>query len=55
MTSHDEPIPEKKKVKMQSKKPKSDQADEDPSEDRRNYGLHCLNLKETAQELESDS
>ena len=44
MTSHDEPIPKKKKVKRQSKKTKSDQDDADPLEDGRNYGLDRLNL-----------
>ena len=55
MTSHDEPIPKKKKVKRQSKKTKSDQDDADPLEDGRNYGLDRLNLWETEQESESNS
>ena len=55
MKSHDEPIPRKKNRKRDNKKPKSDQANVDPSEDGRNDGLEPLNLGETAQELESDS
>ena len=44
MKYHDEPIHKKKKVKRQSKKPKSDQSDADPSEDGRNNGLDSINL-----------
>ena len=54
MKYHDETIPNKKKVKIQSNKPNSDQADADPSEVGSNYVLDRLNLGETTQELESD-
>ena len=55
MKSHDEPIPRNKNRKRDNKKPKSVQADADPSEDGRNYGLDRMNLGETAQESESNS
>ena len=55
MKYHDEPIPRKKKGKREKKKPKSDQVNADPSEVGRNYGLDRLNLREIAQESESDS
>ena len=54
MKFYDDPIPKKRRGKWLNEKSNSDQADADPSEDRRNYGIHCLNLGETAQELESD-
>ena len=53
MKLHDEPIPIKKKGKRQNKKPKSDQADADPSEDGHNYGIDRLNLGEPAQESDN--
>ena len=49
------PSQERKMEKMQNKKSKSNQADADPSEDGRNYGLDCLNLWEPAQDSLSDS
>ena len=55
MKYYDDPIPRKKNIKGQNNKSNSDQANADPSEDGRNYGLDCLNLVETAQESESDS
>ena len=45
--SHDEPIPRNKKGKGKNKKTESDQADADPSEDGRNYGLDRMNLGKT--------
>ena len=54
MKSHDEPIPRKKRGKKQNKKPKSDQANANPSEDGRNYGLGRLNMEEPAQDSEND-
>ena len=44
MKYHDEPIPRKKKLKIQNKKPMSDQYNADLSEDGSNYGLDRLNL-----------
>ena len=55
MKSYDEPIPIKKKGKRQNKKSKRDQADSDPSDDGRNYGLDRINLGEPAQDSENDS
>ena len=54
MKFYDDPIPKKRKRKRDNKKPKSDQANTDPSEDERNYGLERLNLITTAQEFESE-
>ena len=55
MKSHDEPIPKHNKGKRQNKKPSSDQANADPSEDGRNYGIEPLNLGEPVQDSENDS
>ena len=44
MVSHDAPIPRKKKQGNQKRKSKSDQANEDPSDDGRTYGIDLLNL-----------
>ena len=55
MKSHDETIPKKKKGKNQKKKPKSDQANENQSEDERNYGIDLLNLGEPAHDSENNS
>ena len=43
------------KEKKKNKKPKSHQANADPLEDVRNYGLEHLNLVETVQDSENDS
>ena len=46
MKYHDEHIPEKKRGKKQKKNPKSDQANADPSEYERIYGIEHLDLGE---------
>ena len=55
MKSHDGSIPKNRKGKNQKKKPNSDQANLDPSEDERIYGIDRLKLGEPAHDLENDS
>ena len=50
MKSHNEPIPRNKKVTRQNKITNSDQANADPSEYERNYGLDRINLGEPVQD-----
>ena len=47
--------PKKEEGKNQGEKPKSDQANADPSEDERIYGIDRMNLGEPAHDLEIDS
>ena len=55
MAYHDEPIPNKNKVKKQPKKCKSEQDKEYPLEDGRTYDIDRLNIGESANESESES
>ena len=55
MKSHDEPIPKKKKGKNHKKKPKSDQANADPSEDDFICGIDRLNLVKPEHDSENYS
>ena len=50
MKYHDENIPKKKKGEKQKKNTKSDQANAEPSQYGRIYGIDRLNLVETAQD-----
>ena len=55
MKSHNEPIPKQKKGEKQKKKPKSDQANADTSEDGHMYGIDRLNMGKPENESENES
>ena len=55
MVSHAESNPKNKKGGKQKEKTKSKQANADPSQDGRTYGIDHLNLGEPVNDSESDS